>query len=190
MANQSPDRRKLLEMLARTAALSQLPGFVRWVHADQSDGSPRAGNPVYQPRFFKPEEYAAVERLTDLIIPADETPGAHDAGVAEFVDFMAANEKELQTRFRAGLQHLDEIAASGFGKPFIGLPHSQQVRLLQGIVSSEFFRLIREYTVMGFYTSRIGLEQLQYPGLRMYAQSPGCPHKGDPEHAHLAGAEG
>ena len=48
-----------------------------------------------------------------------------------------------------------------------------------------FFKLIREYTVMGFYTSRIGLEQLDYPGLRIYAESPGCPHPDDPEHRHL-----
>ena len=48
-----------------------------------------------------------------------------------------------------------------------------------------FFKLIREYTVMGFYTSRIGMEQLDYPGLRLYTESPGCPHVDDPEHRHL-----
>ena len=44
---------------------------------------------------------------------------------------------------------------------------------------------MREHTLMGFYTSRIGLEQLGYPGLQFYAESPGCPHPDDPEHAHL-----
>jgi hypothetical protein len=49
----------------------------------------------------------------------------------------------------------------------------------------EFFRLFREYTVMGFYTSEIGLKQLDFPGLKFYSESPACPHKDDPEHLHL-----
>ena len=49
----------------------------------------------------------------------------------------------------------------------------------------KFFRLIRRYTVMGYYTSRVGLEALDYPGLKFYSKSPGCPHKGDPEHRSL-----
>jgi gluconate 2-dehydrogenase gamma chain len=50
---------------------------------------------------------------------------------------------------------------------------------------TSFFRLIRSYTVMGYYTSRIGLEELNYPGLKLYSHSPECPHKDDPEHRHL-----
>jgi hypothetical protein len=50
----------------------------------------------------------------------------------------------------------------------------------------DFFKLLRQYTVMGFYTSRIGLEELDYPGLKtVYEAMPGCPHLDDPEHRHL-----
>ncbi|MFZ0806388.1 MAG: hypothetical protein WAN03_09405, partial [Candidatus Sulfotelmatobacter sp.] len=52
----------------------------------------------------------------------------------------------------------------------------------------KFFNVFREYTVMGFYTSEIGLKELDYPGLRFYAESPACPHKDDPEHRHLNSA--
>jgi hypothetical protein len=38
---------------------------------------------------------------------------------------------------------------------------------------------------MGFYTSKVGLQQLDYPGLRIYGESPGCPHPGDPGHRNL-----
>jgi hypothetical protein len=48
-----------------------------------------------------------------------------------------------------------------------------------------FFKLLRTYTVMGYYTSRAGLEALDDPGLRIYSASPECPHKDDPEHLHL-----
>jgi hypothetical protein len=44
----------------------------------------------------------------------------------------------------------------------------------------------RDYTVVGYYTSKIGLESLGYPGLRTaWPKMPGCAHPGDPEHTHL-----
>jgi hypothetical protein len=48
-----------------------------------------------------------------------------------------------------------------------------------------FFRLMREYTLMGFYTSEIGYKELNNPALKVYPESPECPHKDDPEHRHL-----
>ena len=180
-------------MLAKVAAVSQFPGFVRWAHADQSNDLAQhaaSANGTYRPQFFKADEYATVDRLTALIIPADETPGAHEAGVAEFIDFMAASDTDLQGRFRTGLAWLDARAISALGAPFLQLQEAKQVQILEGAVSTEFFRLIREYTVMGYYTSRIGLAQLDYPGLKMYAQSPACPHQGNPGHRHLSGEGG
>jgi hypothetical protein len=41
---------------------------------------------------------------------------------------------------------------------------------------------------MGFYTSEIGFKELDHPALKMYAESPECPHKDDPEHLHLSRA--
>jgi hypothetical protein len=40
--------------------------------------------------------------------------------------------------------------------------------------------------MLGFYTSEIGLKELDFPGLiHSYAVSPSCPHQDDPEHRHL-----
>ncbi|MBV8551453.1 MAG: gluconate 2-dehydrogenase subunit 3 family protein [Acidobacteriaceae bacterium] len=208
MANQSPDRREVLEMLARVAAVSQFPGFVRWafgaedandpmkmgtVHEGQSPLSAQQKPHVYQPQFFTPTEYAMIDQLSELIIPADDTPGARDAGVSEFIDFMTASDTTLQPRFRDGLQLLDARATTKYGAVFMKLPEDKQTELLRAVAykstsdteGRKFFLLVREYTVMGYYTSRIGLEQLDYPGLKLYAQSPACPHEGDPEHKHL-----
>ena len=45
---------------------------------------------------------------------------------------------------------------------------------------------MRDYTVVGYYTTKIGLESLGYPGLRtVWPKMPSCPHPNDPEHAHL-----
>jgi hypothetical protein len=50
----------------------------------------------------------------------------------------------------------------------------------------EFFELMRDYTVVGYYTSKIGLEAIGYPGLQVvWPAMPGCTHPNDPEHALL-----
>jgi hypothetical protein len=50
----------------------------------------------------------------------------------------------------------------------------------------EFFQMMRDYTVVGFYTTKIGLESVGYPGLRrVWPKMPGCAHLDDPEHARL-----
>ena len=185
-------------MLALAAAASRFPGFARWVcspqHADQ--GAREASPHSYQPQFFTPAEFATVEQLSELIIPRDESPGAREAGVAEFIDFMVANDTELQWPFRYGIDWLDARASGVEGSRFLALSPEKQTALLRTLSSRDassaadadgrrFFQLMRRYTVMGYYTSRLGLEELNYPGLRFYSESPACPHTSDPEHKHL-----
>jgi gluconate 2-dehydrogenase gamma chain len=198
MANQSPDRRELLAMLAKVAAFAQFPGFSRWAFAGEHSHAESA--PVrpetYQPLFFTDAEYKTVDQLTELIIPKDESPGARDAGVAEFIDFMVAHDDSLQYPFRTGLAWLDAFATEKRGRDFFSLDPAQQEALLRKLASKaeqsptevqgqEFVALLRKYTVIGYYTSKVGLQELDYPGLKFYSASPACPHPGDPEHTHL-----
>ena len=200
MANQGSDRRAVLAMLAKAAAASQFPGFTRWAfgqqhaHPANADAPPRAAN--YQPSYFSSSEYRTIDVLTGLIIPQDESPGAQEAGVSEFIDFLAAHgETEIQQPMRDGLKWLDATARKNYGASFAELSPAQQNQILQRVAyrdsaagdgqGQSFFRLIRRYTVMGYYTSRIGLQELDYPGLQFYTQSPACPHTNDPEHRHL-----
>jgi gluconate 2-dehydrogenase gamma chain len=202
MANQGHDRREVLEMLALAAMASQFSGFSKWICAAQhaTDHATNAGAQVrpanYHPQFFTPDEYVIVDQLTETIIPKDESPGAREAGVSEFIDFMAANDPTLQQPMRDGLRWLNRQAYKEKGTQFIKLSAEQQEHLLRSLAyrnrylpgqeaGQQFFALIRRYTVMGYYTSRIGLEELEFPGLRMYTHSPACPHKDDPEHRHL-----
>jgi len=197
MANQGSDRRAVLEMLAKAAAASQFPGFSRWVFAQQhehqhaEDATPPARQANYKPSYFSPSEYLTIDVLTGLIIPKDESPGAQEAGVSEFIDFMAAHgEKQIRQPMRDGLQWLDSNANERHGASFIRLSPDRQTALLKRAADRTaeghaFFRLIRRYTVMGYYTSAIGLKELDYPGLKFYSESPACPHTNDPEHRHL-----
>lgn len=183
-------------MLAKVATLSQFPGFSRWVCATENTSAVSTRPSTYKPSFFTPAEYEIVDKVSDLILPADDSPGAHDAGVAEFIDFMVAHDDELQYPFRTGLAWLNAFAFEKEGKNFSQLSLEQHEALLRKLAfrsqqaptevpGQEFFALIRKYTVLGYYTSRIGLEALDYPGLRLYSASPECPHRDDPEHKHL-----
>jgi gluconate 2-dehydrogenase gamma chain len=208
MAGQAPSRRELLQALTLAGLASTFSGFSRWSYALGEEVDPhhhqeapvQIAHAAYTSQFFSPTEYRTVEVLADLILPATEDsshqpqPGAKDAGVAEFIDFMVYSDPSLQPQFRNGLTWLGN--ASKPAASFAALSAEQQNALLERLAykakyresekaGQQFFLLFRKYTVMGFYTSRIGLESLDYPGLRLYSESPGCTHEGNPEHIGL-----
>jgi len=171
---------------------------------------------AYQPLFFSPPQYRMVEHLAEMMIPEDESPGAKQAGVAEFIDFMVANRvpvstsrdirstddaiaagNEAQNKFLAGLDWMNARSQSEFGRDFMDGTPEQQNSLLEELAykakfkpttdsGRAFFQMMRDYTVVGYYTTKIGLQSIGYPGLRTaWPALPGCPHRDDPEHAHL-----
>jgi gluconate 2-dehydrogenase gamma chain len=199
MAGQGVGRRQMLKILGTAAAAAQFPGFSKWGFACGHIGNAalQIRPAQYHPRFFTAAEYDMVERLTDLIIPSDATPGAREAGVAEFIDFMVASDPDQQYVFRTGLTWLNAYSEQTSGKKFLELTAEQQTSLLEPLAyknktklgleaGRRFFRMIREFTVMGFYTSQIGFKELDNPALKFYSESPECPHTDDPEHRHFA----
>jgi hypothetical protein len=157
-----------------------------------------------------------VEHLAEMIIPEDDTPGAKQAGVAEFIDFMLANRvpvsgsrdvrstadaieagNDAQVRFIAGLNWMNARSHSDFGHAFMDCNAEQQNGMLEQLAYKDkfkpntesgraFFQMMRDYTVVGYYTTKIGLESIGYPGLRaIWPKMPGCSHPDDPEHLRL-----
>jgi hypothetical protein len=211
MAGQSVERREVLRIFSLAAAASQFTGFKTWAfaHDHSHDHSSDDGHPhaiqqkpaaqaeAYQPQFFTPDEYALVARLAELIIPTDETPGAREAGVSEFVDFMVMSDPPLQPRFRRGLTWMNAHAIKLYGTRFMNLSSEQANEMLSRLAYKDrqrlgeedgqaFFRLMREYMLMGFYTSRVGMQVLDVPALKQYyAASPACPHTDNRAHLNL-----
>ena len=198
MAGQDLQRREVLRIMTLAAAAAPFPGFSRWAFAlgQESRGVEQIRPAQYKPQFFSNSEYAVVERLTELIIPTDDTPGAKEAGVAEFIDFMISRDREQQYPFRTGLSWLNAHSERLLSKPFLALSGKEQISILEPLAykaknregeedGREFFRRMKEMTVMGFYTTEIGYKELDNPALKFYAESPACPHKDDPEHKHL-----
>src|SRR5438094_7924004 len=102
MAGQDLQRREVLRIMATAAAVSKFPGFAKWTficsHDTAASGLIRPES--YQPLFFSLSEYAMVERLAELIVPNDATPGAKAAGVAEFVDVMVPHDTAQRSALR------------------------------------------------------------------------------------------
>lgn len=205
MAGQDIHRREILRAIGIATIASHFSGFSKWAYAGEhahAGPEPATARPKsYSPQFFSSAEFQQIERLTELIIPSDGSPGAREAGVAEFVDFMVAHDTEQQKPMRTGLTWLQEQCRRTFKHSFLELSEAQQVSVLEPLAyeakhrkgeeaGQEFFRRIKELTMMGFYTSEIGWRELDNPALRLYAESPACPHTNDPEHLHLPPGRG
>ncbi len=151
--------------------------------------------PAYVPQFFKPEEFQTVQLLTETIIPTDEKPGAKEAQVANYIDFVvfaaAEHRPELQKEWTSGLVRLDQLSQKRYRRPFREISPADRERLLTEMSLPEhdpkashpgfsFYRLVKDMTVEGFYTSRVGLiDVLEYQGRAFLSEFPGCTH---PEH--------
>ncbi len=149
----------------------------------------------YVPQFFKPDEFKAVEQLTELMIPTDDKPGAREAKVANYIDFVVFSAREfepsLQREWMDGLTFLNAESQKQFGKAFRLASIKERVSLLTDMSLPErdpgahhtgyaFFKLVKNLTVEGFYTSQIGLiEVLDFQGMNYNSDFPGCTH---PEH--------
>lgn len=128
-------------------------------------------------RFFTPAELQTVTLLSDIIIPADAKSGsASQAGVPAFIEFMMRDQPRNQTPMRGGLRWLDQKCVSRYGNPFARCTKEQQIDLIEQIaypqkkVPSEmtqgvaFFTMMRNFVLGGFYTSKMGIEDLGYVG--------------------------
>jgi gluconate 2-dehydrogenase gamma chain len=155
----------------------------------------------FTPAFFTAHEHETVRLLVELIIPPDaRSGGATAAGVPEFMDFLLAEEPKLpqasprQTAMRGGLAWIDLECQRRFDATFVGCRDDQRNALLDDIaqppVEDEstladdspppmhgraFFASFRDLTATGFWSSRMGITDLQYLGNRAVADWTGCP---------------
>ena len=119
--------------------------------------------------FLTPAEYALLDELSELIIPADEhAPGARAAGVAGYIDARLAEslEPDWQARWRAGLQAVDALSQELNGTALLEAGPAQRVGVLTRMAAGEsdpktplehFFKELKWWTVFGYYTSKIGI---------------------------------
>lgn len=150
-------------------------------------------------RFLTPNEAEAVVAIAEQIIPADRSPGATDACVVNFIDQQLAGfYSRHQTTYRDGLRALQASCQDKHGKRFENLSWDSQTELLKAmeagtlpaefwepVSAREFFRLVREHSMQGFYGSprhggnrdyvsyrMMGLEYPYVIGQNRYGEAP------------------
>jgi gluconate 2-dehydrogenase gamma chain len=143
----------------------------------------------YKPKFFTAHEYATVAILVDLIIPKDDRSGsATDAGVPEFMDFMMVDQPRRQVAMRGGLALVDRMCEEQFGRRFAACSDAQRRELLDQIAYTTdvppsrtqavaFFNTFRDLTASGFWTTKMGIADLQYQGNVFLDEWNGCPEE-------------
>jgi glucoside 3-dehydrogenase (cytochrome c) hitch-hiker subunit len=206
-ANQakSPGRREALKMIAlggvSAGAASAFPilgqsavtpsmARAALMHPAGPEAAP---NPDWKPLFFDAHENETVEVLTEMIIPTTKTPGAKSAMVNRYIDlFLNDEDVDRKKSFLQGLSWLDGRTIALYQKPFVGLTAEQQDALLASLADPDntkpedqpgvrFFEEIKDLTIFGYYTSKIGMEQeLEYGGDDYHTEFPGACHH--PEH--------
>jgi hypothetical protein len=185
------NRRALLKLMSAApvaAGFALTEAEARQAHhlAQEARQAAQQTGTAYVPKFFTPHEYETVKILCDLIIPADDRSGsATQAGVPEFMDFTMVDQPERQVAMRGGLAWLDVESLRRFDVTFAAATERQRAELLDNISTygqlkpgltqgRAFFRSFRDLTASGFWTSKMGIDDLGYLG-NVATQWNGCP---------------
>ncbi len=127
------------------------------------------------PKYFAADDFKLLSQLVDSIIPRTDTPGASDAGVPNYIDRTAGKHPSTEKVLKAGLANLRALQ-------FEQADPAQRIATLTKMDASDdpFFKLIKDLTIDGYYSSREGLvQELGYQGKTFLREFPGCTH---PEH--------
>jgi Gluconate 2-dehydrogenase subunit 3 len=193
MATRSVTRRDILRALAMGAAggsvLQMIPAeAAEYAHqVVQREKVSIAGK--YTPKYFSPHPYETLTSLCDTIIPKDDhSGGAVEAGAPEFIDLLTSENEEYQARLGGGLMWLDNYCTDAYGKLYLDCTPEQRTATLDLIAYRKnarqkpdlsqgvaFFAFLRNMTCDGFYSSKIGIADLQYIGNTSLREFPGCP---------------
>lgn len=159
---------------SKTAA----PGSAQDDHSDRQVSEIERDKQLMAETFFTPHEMATLTVLADIIIPRDERSGsASDAKVPEFIEFIVKDMPEHQLPMRGGLRWLDLKCLNRYEKSFKDCAAEQQLEIVNQIAYPSrakpemrqgvaFFNRMRNLTATGFFTSKMGIEDLGYAGNR------------------------
>jgi hypothetical protein len=133
---------------------------------------------------FTAEEIAFIDEVAETILPETGTPGAKAAGVGPFIAMMVVDtyDEREQEVFRAGLTTLEDECRSMHGESFMAATPVQRVALLEKLDAEQlqfmrtakkeepahYFRMIKELSLLGYFTSEIGYNQAM-----RYVETPG-----------------
>lgn len=124
---------------------------------------------------FTDADIAYLDEIAETILPATGSPGAKAAKVGTFMTVMVNDcyEKADQEIFHKGMNQLNDAAKEKMGDEFMKLPADKKQALLIQLDSeqkeyqknkkpkerSHYFRMMKELTLLGYFTSEVGATQ-------------------------------
>ncbi|MEO8466515.1 MAG: gluconate 2-dehydrogenase subunit 3 family protein [Gammaproteobacteria bacterium] len=130
--------------------------------------------------LFSASEVALLDEIADTILPTTSTPGAKAAGVGPFIAVMVRDvyDPRQQKLFRSGLATLERECRKQNGAAFMACTPAQRTALLERLDREQYaqrdsgaphyFRMMKELTLLGYFTSEIGYTQAM-----RYTETPG-----------------
>ena len=176
------NRRDVLKTSVTAAAATSVGLGDNHVHPLAPQAVAKAGT-TWKPAVFTPAQNETVIILSELIIPATDTPGAKAANVNRYMDlFLSEMPAARRDEFLSGLKWLDEYAAKEHGSAFAKLETAKQIAILDKLDTgadsavedgTRFFRQIKNMTSRIYYQTEIGFKELNKRGV---PGSVGCKH--------------
>lgn len=133
---------------------------------------------------FSENDASWLNEVADTILPPTKTPGAKAANVGQFMIVMINDcyDQKDQKVFHEGMGKLDDFSKKTFDNSFMKLSSQQRHDLLVKLDNeqneymknkkeedpSHYFRMMKELTLLGYFTSEIGSKQA-----RRYVETPG-----------------
>ena len=164
------DRREAIKQLAFLSggalSVTTVAGIMGGCTTQKSSSS------GFSPATLSEAQNNLVTQFSERIIPATDTPGAKAAKVNEYIDHMLTNwnTEEEKTHFLEGLDHVDELSNQQFDSNFVDLEEADQIVVIENLEQEAkdnpnpvpdsdlkpIFSMMKEFTVVGYYTSEIG----------------------------------
>src|SRR5882724_4485125 len=157
------------------------------------DASKELAGPGWKPLFLDEHQNETLIVLSDLMIPATDTPGAKEAQVNRYIDVvLAAETSEVQRAFLNSLGFLDGESMRRFKAAFRYLSRENQDDLLHGMayprsgskwtgeseskpdVGHEHFAALKKSIMPAYYSSQIGEQELGWDGAFSHGIFVGC----------------
>lgn len=167
MSNENGMNRK--EAIKRTGLLLGGVIFAPNILGVLKGCSPTPGG--WDPELFSAEQARVVTALSDVILPADDTPSASEVGVPQFIETMVKDHysEEQRNQFLDGLDRFaDDYRAEIQGEYFDGTDdekydftyHQNRIAIEESPGESPFILTFKELTMLGYFTSEVGATQV------------------------------
>tara|TARA_B100000524_G_scaffold205426_1_gene107310 strand:- start:653 stop:1357 length:705 start_codon:yes stop_codon:yes gene_type:complete len=132
---------------------------------------------LFNQEFFNDEELTTLNELCNLILPPNDYGSIEEAEVVQLIEFMAKDIPSYQKPLRDGINWINKESDLNFNQKFTDIPEDSQKQILDKIAyydpnqdmsdlpdEVQWFNLLRNLTVTGYFTSQVGIKELGYKG--------------------------